>query len=102
MAHRVSWEKANGREIPDGLMVLHKCDNPLCVRPEHLFLGTASDNARDMLKKMRRQTKINWEIAESIRRMHAKGVQQCQIAERFNVSRALVCNVVKGMSWPQS
>ena len=52
-AHRIAWQKTNG-EIPDGLWVLHKCDVKLCINPDHLFLGTASDNTLDMLAKGRR------------------------------------------------
>ena len=51
-AHRAAWIFTNG-EIPKGLNVLHKCDNPPCVNPEHLFTGTLKDNAQDMLQKGR-------------------------------------------------
>lgn len=52
-AHRVAWQIANGSAIPGGMHVLHRCDNPLCVRPDHLFLGTHLDNMRDMKMKGR-------------------------------------------------
>lgn len=53
-AHRMMWELTVS-SVPDGLFVCHKCDNPGCVRPEHLFLGTAKDNAADMQSKGRQR-----------------------------------------------
>lgn len=52
-AHRFSWELHSSAQVPDGLLVLHRCDNRLCVRPDHLFLGTAQDNSIDMYEKGR-------------------------------------------------
>lgn len=52
LAHRVSYERSNG-VIPDGLCVLHRCDNPPCLNPDHLFVGTRGDNAKDCTAKGR-------------------------------------------------
>jgi hypothetical protein len=52
-AHRVMWELTNGCDIPKGQYICHHCDNPRCVRPDHLFLGSPSDNIKDCWKKNR-------------------------------------------------
>jgi len=52
LAHRFAWEQSKGA-IPDGLKVLHRCDNPPCCNPNHLFLGTQADNVHDMMQKGR-------------------------------------------------
>lgn len=69
-AHRLSWTYANG-DIPDGMLVLHRCDNPPCIRPDHLFIGTQADNIADAQAKGRLAT---GERGLVCKRGHAKAV----------------------------
>jgi hypothetical protein len=109
-AHRVSYILAYG-QIPDGLFVCHRCDNRACVNPNHLFLGTPSDNTHDMDTKGRRITpdhhgennpaaKINSEIAQIIRkRYNAGGVTMKQLGKEFGITGAQVRHIVRGFHW---
>lgn len=108
-AHRFSWTLAHG-PIPAGLMVLHHCDNPPCVRPDHLFLGTAKDNTTDMRSKgrarggsskgeahpMARVTEADvlWIRAEA-----ANGMPIAEIARRVGLTRSPVDAIVRRSSW---
>lgn len=106
--HRFSWRLTQG-DIADGLFVLHKCDNPCCVRPSHLSLGSHFDNMRDMASKGRTGVhrgennylaKIDDKIALEIKEMWATGnFYKMDIARKFNVSHSLVWNVINGNTW---
>lgn len=98
-AHRLMWTLANG-PIPDGLSVLHRCDIRHCVNPNHLFLGTQSDNIRDCTLKFRHsRRKLRPIDVIEIRRACSQGSTQRSQARRFNVSDGLVNNIIRGHSW---
>lgn len=97
LAHRMSWFLTYG-EIPDGLCVLHACDNRLCVNPSHLFLGTKADNNADMRSKRRavggwRRSRLTKTQVAEIQAMAATSTYR-QIAVKFNVSNTHARRVV--------
>ena len=71
VATHVSWELANGMPWPEGMLACHRCDNPPCVRPDHLFIGDSFDNMRDAVKKGRTNSPfqnpghVNWQVAKT-------------------------------------
>lgn len=99
-ASRVSWEIANG-PIPEAMYVCHKCDNPLCVRPDHLFLGTPGDNVRDMIRKGRQPSWIGKLTAEQVLAIRALAgtVSQREIARQYGVDQSLVCRIINNAVW---
>ena len=105
LAHRLSWVFHHGL-IPEGLGVLHKCDNPPCVNPDHHFLGDQKDNMEDCVTKGRKEYGENHSratLTESkvleIRRLADSGVGLPEIASRFNSPHPTIWAVAKRKSW---
>jgi hypothetical protein len=109
-AHRFSWEKNVG-PIPAGLYVLHHCDTPACTRPDHLFLGTHSDNMRDAASKGRLDQQVNPlrrraalsilspADVRAIRSEIALGVKQIDLARRYGVTKHAIWRIVHNLNW---
>ena len=106
-AHRLSYIIAHG-PIPDGLKVLHRCDNPACVRPDHLWLGTHQDNMDDKVRKNRHwvnrgeshgMAKLTAAQVVEIRQRRASGEKGRALAVAFNVSEATISTVCSGKRW---
>lgn len=122
-AHRIAYEVQVG-PIPDGLFVLHHCDNRLCVRGDHLFVGTQAENMADMVRKGRAATghrQGTWthpgsrakgerhgcailtiDQVRSIRNRIAHGERQTDIAADFGVSKSTVNAIKAGRIWRDS
>lgn len=109
LAHRVAYELRNG-PIPSGMVVRHRCDNPECVRAEHLELGTMKDNTSDMVKRGRARhgcargsthpgSKISESDAALIKLLIACGVKPTSLARLYDVSATLVRNIASGRAW---
>ncbi len=107
-AHRYSWMLANGIKISSKLLfVCHTCDEPMCVRPDHLFLGEVQDNVDDMVSKSRhahgeRQAaaKLTEQDVRDIRTLYTTGnYNMIQIANKYNVGRTAIGYIINGKSW---
>ncbi len=110
-AHRVSWEMHNGpiqvnSEIR--ILVCHKCDNPPCVRPDHLFLGTDADNNKDNMLKGRCRPRVGssqWKTRHTeaevieMRRLFSEGVSKRSIADRFGLTMSHLGFILRRKTW---
>ncbi len=108
-AHTLAWELTNG-PIPSGMYVCHHCDIKACCNPAHLFIGTSSDNARDMVRKGRHalnglhgeqhpHAKLTRSIVVDIRASVAAGVSQSEMARRVGVTVSQINNIVLRKQW---
>lgn len=103
-AHRMMWMLTRGA-IPPRWHVCHRCDNPRCVRPDHLFLGTVGDNMADMKAKGRSRppgpsrVRLSPRDVREIRRLARSGVLQRKIADRFGVTHFHINKIVVGRCW---
>lgn len=99
-AHRVAWQIYKG-EIPAGLWVLHTCDNPFCVNPGHLFLGTHKDNMRDMKNKRRGRGGRGMArlTPEQVREIKLSSNTGASFAKKFGVCEATVSYIRTNQTW---
>ena len=97
MAHRCSYELHNG-DIPKGMYVCHKCDNPSCVNPDHLFAGTPTDNVEDMIKKGRNNPPKKIFSENEISYILSYNGKQRDLAIKFNVSECLISRIINKKS----
>lgn len=102
LAHRWAYEYFIG-PVPNEMCVCHKCDNPACVNPDHLFLGTQADNVADQVQKNRQvfgERNGNGKLTdEQVRAIRRSNGSQSEIAERFGIDRSLVSLIRSGKRW---
>lgn len=108
LVHRLVWSAAHG-EIPAGMMILHKCDNPPCFRLDHLYCGTALDNMRDRKRaghyapsagEANNHARLTEEAVIEIRRLYLQeGLNQTKIAKQFGITQPHVSAITRGKSW---
>jgi len=108
MAHRMSWMVTHNRILEAGEVVCHHCDNPICVNPKHLFVGTQTDNIKDMVQKGRQRSHkgelnnksiLNEKKVKEIKSRRRDGVTYKSLAKEFSVSEGCINHIINGRHW---
>lgn len=105
IASRIAWASANGRSPQPGMMVCHRCDNPACCNPSHLYEGTPLDNSRDAIERNRlkpiasEDTNTAVLTPEVVAEARANDVRPAEMARRYGVSRATASKALRGDTW---
>ena len=94
LAHRYSYAKLKGKI--GGMYVLHNCDNPSCINPNHLKLGTAADNAKDAASKDRMSKKLSHKDVKKILQLKKQGMNMKDITKLFNVEYSMISRICNG------
>jgi len=99
MTHRLVWTLVNG-DIPKDMVVCHRCDNPKCINPNHLFLGTMSDNSKDSVKKGRWKAYFTCEQADIIRKeVTPDRGSISKIARKYGVSPSVIGRMINNKTY---
>lgn len=108
-AHRFSWQLHNNKKIPEGLCILHSCDNRCCVNPKHLSLGTQKENIHQMFERGRANTqkgegagRSKLKVADVLfiyKEAHRNKIKKQELAIQFNVTTRTIYDIKIGKSW---
>jgi hypothetical protein len=106
-SHRIAYELYTNQLVPEGLCVCHKCDNPSCVNPKHLFIGTTQDNTKDKINKGRQirgekigASSLSYSIINKIRKLYMTGkYTQKQLAIKFFTTQGNVGKIIRNELW---
>lgn len=109
LAHKIAWLMYRGEWVDRSMVVMHKCDTPQCVNPDHLRKGTSAENSRDMVLKNRSAkpqgekhgaSKFKTQDIHNMRVLFKEGLSLKELSEYYSVAKSTICRILKGRRWP--